>query len=351
MADADDDVVGLGRAEPGARRADHHDRRAAGQGVQAQGLGERSHHGAGLAGAGRADGEQGGAEQVGAEGEAGATVVVGVAGVVGGGAEPDLSGEQVVAGVPGRQVALPGGVQAGGGAVLQYGAGEGGQAVPAGPHPLPGPADPRVIHIPHEPGLRLTGKPLGSLRRPGLPQLRPFGGVLFGGGLVLGRGRGGTPGARPVAAPDLAPAAQAADDEQDGEGDDCVVRVPEDGVADGIVALAPGVGGEQLQRQHPPGAEVAVPQQGPHEPAHEKGDQCAAEQLPGRDLLGLLLGPGPVPEAPHARRCLRAGGPQPGEEDGAVRFRWGAGRHRGRRRHPGWHGRYPRPLRRRHRAR
>ncbi len=58
VADADDDVIGLCRAEPGARRADHHDRGPAGQGVQAQGLGERSHQGTGLPGAGRADGEQ-----------------------------------------------------------------------------------------------------------------------------------------------------------------------------------------------------------------------------------------------------------------------------------------------------
>jgi hypothetical protein len=65
IADLYDDVVGVDRAEPGARGADHDHRGPSGEGVQAQRLGERPHHGGGLAGAGRADRQQGGAEEIG----------------------------------------------------------------------------------------------------------------------------------------------------------------------------------------------------------------------------------------------------------------------------------------------
>src|SRR5690606_7651871 len=47
VADAHDDVVGVGRAESGSRRADDHHGGPPGQRVQAQRLGDRAHHGAG----------------------------------------------------------------------------------------------------------------------------------------------------------------------------------------------------------------------------------------------------------------------------------------------------------------
>lgn len=182
MPDPYDDVVRVDRPEPRSRRADHDDRGPSGEGVQAQRLGERPHHRAGLAGAGRADGEQRGAEQIGVEAEAGAAVGVRVAGVVGGDAEPHLPGQHVVPGEPGRQVTLPGGVQTGGGAVLEHGAGERGEGVPAAAHALPGADDPGVVHVPHQPGAGLAGEALGGVDGSGGAELGPLGGVLFGAG-------------------------------------------------------------------------------------------------------------------------------------------------------------------------
>src|SRR5690606_26911833 len=173
VADAHDDVVGVGRAESGSRRADDHHGGPPGQRVQAQRLGDRAHHGAGLAGAGRSDGEEGRAEQVGAEGEAAAAVDVRVAGVVGGGAQAHLPGDQVVPGLPGGQVAGARGVRAGGGAVLEHGTGEGGQVVAAGAHALPGAGDPGVVDVAHQSGAGVGGEAFGGVGGSGGAELRP----------------------------------------------------------------------------------------------------------------------------------------------------------------------------------
>ncbi|OLZ66963.1 hypothetical protein AV521_26625 [Streptomyces sp. IMTB 2501] len=178
-----------------------------------------------------------------------------------------------------------------------------------------------MIDVAHEPGPRLGGKPIGSLVGTGMAQLGPLDRVLLRCGRTLGHRHGRTPGRGAVAAPDLAPATETAGDQQDGEADEGVIAVPEEGTRHIAVAVAPGFGDEQLERQHPPAAEIAVPQQGPDQPADEEGDEGSADQLPGRDPLGLLLGPGPVSEAPHAGRRLRARCPQPGQEGGAVRSR------------------------------
>ncbi len=352
VADPYDDVVGVGRAEVRARGTDHDDRGAPGERVQAQRLGERPHQAAGLARAGRSDGQQGGAQQVGAEGEAGASVGVGVAGVVGGGADADLPGDQVVPGLPDGQVAGAGGVRAGARPVGEHRVGEGGEAVASAAHALPGAGDAGVVDVPHQSLARFRREPLGGVVGTGGAQGGPGDGVLLRGGRRgLGVPGGGAPGGRAVAPPDLGPPAEPGDAEHDGEGDHRVVAVPEDRVPDPVVVLAPGVGGEEFERYDPPAAQVAVPQQRPDQPAHQEGDQRAAEQLPARDPFRFLVRPGPVPEPPDAGQRLGTGGAQPGHERGTVRQgrrargRRGTRWRRGRRRHLGW------PRRARHRIR
>ncbi len=245
-----------------------------------------------------------------------------------------------MAGLPDGQVAGAGRVRAGGGAVLEHGPGEGGEAVPAGAHALPGAGDPGMVDVPHQPGAGVGGEPLGRVHGAGGAQRGPGGRVLLGGGRGLGA-RGAAPGGRAVAAPDLAPAAEPAHADHDDAGDEHVVGV-DDHDGGEAVRLGPGVGDHRVQRQQPPAAQVAVPQQRPDQPADEERDQRAAEQLTAGDALRLLLGAGPVAEPPDAGRRLRAWGAQPGEERGAVRGRRRPRRVRGAR----WRRRYLRWSRR-----
>lgn len=193
--------------------------------------------------------------------------------------------------------------------------------MPATAHALPGAGDPGVVDVPHQPRPRVGTQPLGRIRGTGGAQRGPGRGVLLGGGRPLGRGCRTQPGGRAVATPDLAPTAQSADGEHYGEGDERVVAVPEDSVADAVVVLAPGVRGEQLQGQHPPATEIAVPEQRPDQPPDQEGDHRPAQQLPPRDPLGLRVRAGHVPEPPHAGQRLRSWRPQPGQERRVVRPR------------------------------
>ncbi|AEY92041.1 hypothetical protein SHJG_6774 [Streptomyces hygroscopicus subsp. jinggangensis 5008] len=210
-----------------------------------------------------------------------------------------------------------------------------------------------MVHVPHEPGLRLAGKPLSSLIGPGLPQLRPFGGVLFGGGWCVGGGDGtatrrhgraqcGHQSAQEggaVAAPELTPVADLSEQREDRTEHQPRVQ-PRCGPAHlAGFALHPGIRREHVPRPLPEAAEIAVPQQRTQQPSAQKGDHGPTEQLPRGCLLRFDLRPGPIAESPDSRCRLRPGGAQPRQE----------GRPVGHRRHPGRHGRRPpQPLRRRH---
>ncbi len=80
VSDGDDRVEGVVGGEAGAPGGHGDDGGAAREGLEAQGLGDGSGEPFGLARPGGADGEQGGAEQLGFEGDAGGAAGVGVAG-------------------------------------------------------------------------------------------------------------------------------------------------------------------------------------------------------------------------------------------------------------------------------
>jgi hypothetical protein len=148
--------------------------------VQAQRFGERPDDTAGLAGSGGADGEQGGAEEFGADAESGAAVGIRIARVVGGRAEPDLPRDEVVLGQAPRKITLAGRVQAGGGTVLEHGAGERGETVPAAAYALPGAGDAGMVDVAHQPGAGLGGEPFGGVGGSGVAESGPLGGVPLG---------------------------------------------------------------------------------------------------------------------------------------------------------------------------
>lgn len=314
VPDLYDDVVGVGRSEPRARGSDHHDGGPSGEGVQTQRLGERPDDGPGLPGPGRPHGEQRGTEQLGPEPEPGPPIGVRITGVVGGRPQPHLSGEQIVPSEPGGQVPLPGGMQTGGCPVLEHGPGERAKPEPPTAHALPGAGDTGVVDVAHLPGLRRHGEPVSGVVGTGGTEFVPLGGVL----LRYRRGRlprlGTLHQGHHETPPDLAPAAQLADRHHDDQGDQQFVPLVQDEVADLAAAVAPGIRNEQLERQSPPGTQIAVLQERPHEPADQERDQGTAEQLPGRDLLGLLGRPGTVSEAPDTGGRVWPGCAQPGQE-------------------------------------
>ncbi|POX63764.1 hypothetical protein C3492_08415 [Streptomyces sp. Ru62] len=212
-----------------------------------------------------------------------------------------------------------------------------------------------MIHIPHEPGLRLTGKPRSSLMSPRLPQLGPFGGVLFGGGRCIGGGNGAATGRHgrtqcghggaqkgsTVTAPELTPVPDLSEQREDRTEDQPRVQ-PRCGPAHlAGFALHPGIRREHVPRPLPEAAEVAVPQQRAQQPPAQEGDHGPTEQLPRGCLLRFDLRPWSIAESPDSRRRLRPGSAQPRQE----------GRPVGHRRRPGRHRRHPHPLRRRHRPR
>lgn len=203
-------------------------------------------------------------------------------------------------------------------------------AAPA--HALPGAGDPGLVDVAHQPGAGVGGEPVGCVGGAGGPELGPACRVLLGRGrALLGDRDGLAPGRQAVTAPHLTPAAEPADGDHDADGEHGVVQVDHDDRADGV-RLGPGVGDHRVQREQPPAAEVAVPEQRPDEPPHEKRDHRSAEELPGRDHLGLLRGPGPVREPPDARFRGGPRGSQPPEEggpDGPVGRSGGAGGVRG----------------------
>lgn len=215
--------------------------------------------------------------------------------------------------------------------MAEHGSGEGGEAVPTALHALPGAGDAGVVHVPHESGAGVGGEPLGGVVGTGRTERGPGGGVLLGGGRRDRAGDGTAPGGRAVAPPDLAPAAEPPDADHDDAGDQDVVGVDDHDRGE-AVGLGPGVRDHRVEGQQPPAAQVAVPEQRPDQPADQEGDHRAAQQLPARHPLGLLLGPRPVPEPPHARQGLGARGAQPGQEGRTVR---GPGRPRRPGRHRG----------------
>src|SRR5690606_24274658 len=148
--------------------------------------------------------------------EAAAAVDVRVAGVVGGGAQAHLPGDQVVPGLPGGQVAGARGVRAGGGAVLEHGTGEGGQVVAAGAHALPGAGDPGVVDVAHQPGAGVGGEAFGGVGGSGGAELRPLGRVLLRHGHALRLPGPAQPGDH-VPPPDLVPAPQTGDADHDAD--------------------------------------------------------------------------------------------------------------------------------------
>ena len=165
----------------------------AGERLEREGLDDRPHQPGGLAGPGRADGQQRGAQQRGFQGEARAAPGVRVVRVVGAAAEPDLAGQQVVPGGAVRQVAGARGVERGGAPGAQDGLGERGEALRVRPADGPGVAEPGDVDVVHAAGAHLGGEGLGGVRQPRGTELGP----LLGAGGV--RGRGGGVGRGPAA--------------------------------------------------------------------------------------------------------------------------------------------------------
>lgn len=236
------------------------------EGLEGERLDDRADEGAGLARAGRADGQQGGPEQVGVQGQSGPAAGVRIALPVLDRAEQHLPPEQVVPGRADGEVAGVGGVDAGRRAVRADLVGEGGEPGGVGAYGLPGAADPGVVDVVHPPVPHLGGEPRGDLPLPGGPQLGPLGEVVLG-ARRGGGGRGVLGAGAEEAAGEPGPAAEAAEDDEHHDDHQCVVDL-EGGLARG--GPRPGVGGEREKRPDPDAAEVAVVDQRPEQHSREE---------------------------------------------------------------------------------
>ncbi len=241
VADADDDVEGLVRAQRCPRAAHGEDGRLSGQGTQPEGLDDGPHQPVGLAGAGRPDGQQRGAEQGGVQGQAGGPAGVGVVRVLGAAPDADLAGEHVVAGGTAGQVAPARGVQGGGSPGAEDGLGQGASRS----------------------GLRVASAQAWRRRATSTSFIRPVrtsavrvsaasvqpaarsSGQRSAEVSVAGAGSSAGAGWRsPAGGDQLAPAAEAGEGPEDGGGDESVDDV-DDGLA--LVDLAARHGGDEDQ--------------------------------------------------------------------------------------------------------
>lgn len=234
VTDADDHVEGVVGAERVPRRGDGDDGAGPGERLQRERLGDRFDQGAGLAGAGGADGEQRGAEHVRAEGGPG--LPVGVRGALGlrPAADPHLAGEQVVPGGAAGQVPGAGRVRGGRAAPAQHAVAETAQCGLA-PGALEGALDADAVDVVHPAAGDLDGEQIGEVVLARLPQQGPVGAGALG---RPGAGGGGL-GSLPVE--QLArvgtPVPEAGEGPHDEQGDDRVERVGEQGGCHQVVAV------------------------------------------------------------------------------------------------------------------
>ena len=288
VADADHHVVGVGPAERGAGGADGDERAGAGEGLQGEELGDRLDHVPGLAGAGRPDHQQRGAQRVRAEGGTG--VVVGLRGALRGhpAAQPHLLLEQVVPGLPGRQVAGAGGVGPGGAGVAQHGVGEAGQAALAA-GAVPGPVHAGAVHVVHAPAGDLGGQHVGGLVLAGVPQVGPLGAGQPGGRCGGGVGGGLAAGGQFLEV--RQPAAEAGERPHHQQGDQRVEAVGEQRGGEQAVAAGDqrdeGEQGGDDRHRVPAGTEGAGEDEGERAERGDGGQQgagglrAAADDVPG----------------------------------------------------------------------
>ncbi|MFE1909576.1 DUF397 domain-containing protein [Streptomyces gardneri] len=273
---------------PPARRGPGAAGGAVGVGLQAAGLDDGRYQPRVLPGPRGPDGEQRGPEHTLLQGDTGGAPRVGIAGVVGGGADEDLPGGEVVGGGTDGQVTLAGGMATGGGTPGPDGLGEGGQTVGAGPNALPGTVDPGVVHVSQESLLGGLGQLGRGLGQSGVAQLGPLGRVSSRPGRQGRRRVGG----RTQAPPYGRPSANSSHDRDEGSDQEHVVEVGNPGEPrDRARHLTPDP--RQEDEHGPDGHAVALPDLPPVANAAEAdGEEAEDDGIPevGRRDIQLIVG-------------------------------------------------------------
>ncbi len=181
-----------------------------------------------------------------------------------------------------------------------------------------------MVDIRHPAGVQLPRQHLGRPPGPPGPQLRPLDGVevRWGDGCMFRSAvrhdasrAGSAPALQPVQAPagQFVPAADTAEEEDEGDSDQRVVAVGEE-----LTARSDGVGCHGEEGPEPELSQIPVPQQRPQQPSHEEGDEGAADELAGGGAVGVFRWALFVAAAPYAGGGLGAGQAQPVGERGAA---------------------------------